>query len=120
MLSNAVGKHLDDRLKNDAAVRTAERGFTSPLRVRHQTHHVSRAIADAGDVVDRPIGISLIPRNTAGIGVSKDDLAMRIELRDRLRIGEVVAFPVRDWQLQNLAWPAQGGEWRIGMLDANV
>src|SRR5437773_4915998 len=56
-----LGDHLlvpgNDALEYRLAIRTAEDGLAGALRMRHETGHVSAFVADAGDVLNRPIWI---------------------------------------------------------------
>ena len=64
-------------------------GVDGVLRVRHQAEDVARLVADAGDVGDRAV------RVLAGV-VAEQELAGRLELGDRLRVGKPAAVAVLD------------------------
>ena len=105
-------ERLDDRLQHDPPVGAADALFTGALGVRHQSDDVPRGVADAGDVVQRAVRVRP-RRNGRSPGGS-------LRGRERLGIGEVVAFAVRDGQRST--WPPShaSGERRVGLLDAHV
>src|ERR1700722_11541408 len=50
-------KRLDQGAQDHQAVGPTQRGFDGALGMRHQADHVALAIGDAGDEVERSIGI---------------------------------------------------------------
>ena len=65
----AALQRMEDAFKNQATVGAAEQCFTGALRVRHESGDVTALVADAGDVLDRTIGIRLVGQLTLGVGV---------------------------------------------------
>ncbi len=71
--------------------------------MRHQSGDVAFAIANAGDVVHRTVGIAGSVIRSVRRRVTKDDLAIFLEVRERCFIARIVAVVVRDGDCQNLA-----------------
>ena len=98
--------------------------FHGALRMRHQADHIALAIAEAGDGVERAIGIrvEIIEAGIApvGVNVAKNDLFVAFEFGERGRVAEIIAFHVRDRHFQNLAGVRGAGEWRVRVFHANV
>src|SRR5262249_17505005 len=57
---NAFGQSCDDRAEDSQTVLAADRGFDGVLRMGHQPEDIAFAVADAGDVVQRAVGIGFL------------------------------------------------------------
>jgi len=88
--------------------------------VGHEAGYVAFAIADAGDVVCGTVGIAGGVVGTIGRGVAEKNLVIFFESGECVRVAIVVAVAVGDGQLQNLAFLCGVGEWRVGVLNADV
>jgi hypothetical protein len=91
--------------------------------VRHEAGDVAFAIADASDGRERAIGIRLaIVRIDGAVRarVAEENLPVAFEVSQRLGVAEVVAFHVRDRDLQNLSGTRGAGERRIRVFHADV
>src|SRR5882672_6116322 len=66
-----LARRFDERGENQRPVGRAEQRVDGVLRMGHQAHHVASLVADAGDVVDRPV---------ARLAVAQDNLTVRLEL----------------------------------------
>ena len=62
----------------------------------HQARHVARRVADAGDVVQRAVGIGGVRHLAPGVAILPQNLVARLQRRQRGFIREIAAFPVRD------------------------
>src|SRR5258707_1260891 len=83
------------------AVVAAEERFASAFGMRHQAGHIALFIADAGDVLQRAVGIRGVGRVSAGVAVLPQNLVVGLELRERFFVGKVAAFAVRDGHAEN-------------------
>ena len=64
-------------------------GLDQVLGMRHQAEHVLVAVEDAGDVVERAVGIG-------ALGVAERDLAVVLDGFERRGVGEVIAVVMGD------------------------
>src|SRR5258705_13786148 len=108
---------VDDRLEQHEAVGAAERQLARALRMWHQADHVALFAAEAGDVGGRAIRIRGIGRNALLVGIAEDDLPVRLEPRDDVRLRVVVPLAMRDRDAQHLAGTTTHRERRVGLLD---
>src|SRR5712692_1605963 len=116
---------FDHGAENYQAVGRAECRLGSALRVRHQAQDVALAVRDAGDVVERAVGISRKRRHRAGPAglrgrVAENDLVIALQLLKRGRIAKIVPLGMRDGDFQDLSRPRGGGERRRRGLYPNV
>ena len=73
--------------------------------MRHQTHDVTLTIANAGDAVERAVGIRVGADLAGRIRVTEDHLPIRLDLLEHIGRRVVIAFAVGDRQLQHLLRP---------------
>ena len=78
--------------------------------MRHHAHHVTALIADACDVVQRPVGI---------IGIAQHHAVFRLQRGQRAVVRVVAAFAVRHWNGQGLTALGRSRKRRVGGFDAN-
>ena len=71
--------------------------------MRHQAQDVALAIADAGDGVERAVGIRRGIDAAVGRAVAEDDLVVALEFGERGGVAEVIALGVGDGNAQHLA-----------------
>jgi hypothetical protein len=109
---------LDHRLEDLQAVRAAEPFFAGAIRMRHQSEYVAFAIADAGDVLNRSVGVRRCLDAPISGRVAQNNLMPIVELAEGLFIGEIAALAVRDGQPQKRTLRSSMGEGRIGHFDA--
>src|SRR5215472_3237205 len=88
--------------------------------MRHQAGDVALAVADAGDVVKRAVGIARVIARAIGRGVAENHLAIFFEFSKRSVVDRPVAVGMRDGNLENLALGRGVGERSVGLLDADV
>jgi hypothetical protein len=100
---DAVRKSLHRRRKHHQPIVASKRRFARTFGMRHQADDVPLSVANAGDVVDRSIGIAGIASATGFIGVTEDDLPVGLEVCNRVGWRVVVALAVGDWQAQDLS-----------------
>jgi len=123
-LGNAVGETFGEGAEEDEAVGGAEGGLDSALGVGHEAEDVAVAVADAGDGVERAIGIGLgiVCSGVAAVGmhVVKNNLVVALEIGERGGVAEIISFHVGDGHFQDLARARGAGEGRVGAFDADV
>ena len=90
--------------------------------MRHQAGHVALFIADAGDVLQRAVGIRGVGQVSVRIAVLPEDLVVGLELRERFFVGKIAAFAVGDGHAENFARRNLARERRIvrGGLEENI
>src|SRR5260370_39117091 len=76
-------ERFDHGVKNDQAIGGAESGFHGALGMRHEAGDVAFAVADAGDVVHRAVGIASAVIGAIRRCVAEDDLASLFKLGER-------------------------------------
>src|SRR6185437_13908749 len=76
--------------------------------------------ANAGDVVERSIGICLRRDLSIKRRIAEYNAMIAPELRQSVRIAKVIAFHVPNRDFQHFAFPAGVGEWRVGALNSQV
>ncbi len=81
--------------------------------MRHQTENISFAVADAGDVFDRAIGIRTQNDPPLTVRIAQNHLLVGVQFAQRFRVGEEAAFPVRYRQAEKRPFWAAVGERRI-------
>ena len=86
---------VDERAEEQSAVGRAEQRVDRVLGVGHQAEHVPCLVADPGHVGDRAV------RVLAG-RVAEEDLPVRLELLEQLRVGEPAALAVLDRDRERL------------------
>src|SRR5262245_15443552 len=84
--------------------------------MRHQTDDVARFVAQAGDIVRRPVWIGVVGDEALTIRVTKNDLTIALEPCDYVGLRIVVALAMGNWNAQNLARAACHGERRVNLL----
>src|ERR1017187_5793726 len=104
-------RHVEHALKNHPAILAAEQFFTGALGVRHETEYVAGFVADAGDVVERPVRVGGVGDLPVLRAIAKENAALALELLDHLWLGEITALPVRDGEAQHLSFAAGVREW---------
>src|SRR5512145_3411545 len=67
----------EDRMEDQGAVGAAHRGLGGPLGVRHQAQHRALLVDDAGDVVERAVGVGFLGHAPILRAVPEDDLILR-------------------------------------------
>ncbi len=77
-----------------------------------------RLVADAGDVALGAVGVGLRRRLAGLVAIAEDDAPFALEAVERRRIGEIVAFRVRDRQAHDLTLAVALGEERLVVVDA--
>src|SRR5829696_2815109 len=78
--------------------------------MRHDADDVAALVADASDIVRRAVGV---------LEVAQHDAPFFFQLRERLRIGEVVPLVVGDGEYQLFAGITARRPWRVDRFDAN-
>src|SRR2546426_738241 len=85
------GGRCKNALEDLATVFAAEDGFAGAFGVRHEAEDVACLVANAGDVVDGPVGV---------LAVTEQHSVLAPELLDYRRLGEIAAFAVGNRQPQ--------------------
>ena len=112
----------EDAFENPFAVVAAEDGFAGAFGMRHQAGHVALFITDAGDVLQRAVGIRTIGQVSVRIAILPEDLVVGLELCERFLVGKITAFAMGDGHAQDFSRRNLTGEWRIvrGGLEENI
>ena len=79
--------------------------------MRHQAGHVAFFIADAGDVLQRTVGIRGVGQVAVRVAVLPQDLVVGLELHERFFVGKIAAFTVGDGHAKNFSRRNLAGEW---------
>src|SRR5687768_1628946 len=108
----------DYRFEDGSPVRATSHQFHRAFRMRHEPHHITGLVADAGDAVDRPVGIGRVDDLAVLVDIPEDDAVGRLELGHHLRRRVKVAFAVGDGHADSLSHVRAPGERRVGVLDA--
>src|SRR5207248_10772057 len=88
--------------------------------MRHHPQDIAADVANASDVVQRPIGIG-VGSGLAVLGaVAEDHPRLLLEALERRRVGAEIALPMRDRDAQYLAGAAIDRAGRAALLDAQV
>jgi len=90
--------------------------------MRHQAGHVALFIADAGDVLQRAVGIRRVGQVSVRVAVLPQNLVVGLELRERFFVGKIAAFAVGDGHAEDFSRRNLAGERRVvrGGLEENV
>src|SRR5580704_4390946 len=91
------------RAENHQSIFRIQRGFHSPLRMRHQSRYISSAIADSGDIFHRPIRIPRRIILAVRRSVAKQYLPIFLEFRKRRFITGVIAVVMCNRNSQDLS-----------------
>src|SRR2546430_540012 len=94
---------FDHGFEDDEAVGGIERGFGGALGMRHEASDIAFAIADAGDVVHRAVGIACGVFGCVGRRIEEKILFFFCEVGDVGFVGGVAAVGVRNGNFQFLA-----------------
>lgn len=103
-------------LKNLESIGGAEQRFTTAVWMRHHAEYVAAFIADAGNIVERAIGIRLGDHFAVESRIAENNAVIAPELRQRLGLAKVVAFHVPDGDFEHFAFLAGMSKWRVGAL----
>jgi len=90
-------------LKNPQAVGVAQHGVRGAFGVGHEAEHVAGSVADAGDVIERPVGVGRIGDLPCRIAIAEKHLALGIEFLQHGGLGIKTAFAVGDGDFQGPA-----------------
>ncbi|OLC85595.1 MAG: hypothetical protein AUH88_06255 [Acidobacteria bacterium 13_1_40CM_4_61_5] len=88
--------------------------------MRHEASNVALAVANAGDIVHRAVGIA---RGIAGSicrGVTENYLSVLLELLERGFVCRVIAVRMRNRNFENLILRGGVRERRVGLLYTDV
>lgn len=88
--------------------------------MRHHAHYVAFAIADAGDICDRTIGICGGFFAAVGSCVTENNLIVAFERVESCGIAEIISFVVADGNAQHVAAMRGAGERRVGGFHTGV
>jgi len=113
---------VNQALENETTVFAAQERLAGSFRVRHEAGHVAAFVADAGDVLQRTVGVSVVVQFALRVAVLPKDLVVGLHLHQRIAVGEVTAFPVSNGHVQQLTLGNLRSEWRIARhgLEENV
>jgi len=112
----------EDAFENPFAIVAAEERFAGAFGMRHQAGHVALFIADAGDVLQRAVGIRGVGQVAVLVAVLPKDLVVGLEFREGFLVGKIAAFAVGDGHAEDFPRWNLAGERRIvrGGLEENI
>lgn len=87
--------------------------------MRHQAKYIAPAVADARDVVSRPVGIGAVCDIALLIAITKDDSVFALKLGQRLIVTDVVSLGMRDRKPEYGSTSHFIGEWSVGSFHSN-
>src|SRR3990172_5727490 len=111
--ASGAGKGFQDRRKHEAAILRAEDGLCGPLGVRHQSKDIAPLIADAGDMIERAVGVRLFRRVASLVAIAKDNLVVVDQPLEGLPVDVVPPFAVRDRHSHHLPALHPPSEWGV-------
>src|SRR5436190_1218818 len=88
--------------------------------MRHQSDDVTSRAADARDVIDAAVRVPSVGNLSVRIAIPEDHPARRLEINDHIRLGEIIAFAVRDRNPKHLPFCGERRECRVGLFDSNT
>ena len=88
--------------------------------MRHQAQHVARAIADAGDVITRTIGIGLGRDITFTVAIPEDYPIRSLKFCESCIVTNVVSLGMSNWKSQHCLRLQFIRKWRVGTFYTNV
>src|ERR1043166_5100707 len=91
---------MEQALENQPAGRATQNLLAGAFRMWHQARHISRCVANAGDIVERPVGVCALSGFALSIDIPPEDLLVRLEPAQSLFIREIAAFAMGDRQAQ--------------------
>src|SRR5580692_2389588 len=110
--------------KNHQAVSGAERRFHGAFGMRHQAQNVAFAVANAGDGMQRAVGIGFAVvfgrLRAIRLYVVKNNSTVAFEFGERGRLAEIISFVVRNRNFQHLTLLRGASEGSVGGFDADV
>jgi hypothetical protein len=109
-----VFERREDAFENPFAIIAAEERFASAFGMRHQAGHIALFIANAGDVLQRAVGIRGVGQVSVGVAVLPQDLIIGLELGERFFVGKIAAFAMGDGHAENFACRNLIGERGVG------
>ena len=86
----------------------------------HEAEDISGFVADAGDVFAGAVWVCGIGGLALGVAVADEDLVVRVEGGEGGVVGEVAAFAVGDWDIEDLAFGGGAGESGIGRFHTDA
>src|SRR5437588_2445765 len=111
---------VEQREQDQSPVFVAEQRVGATFRVGHHPQDIAGVVDDPRDIVERAVGVGLRRHLAVFRAVAEDHLVPSLQSGERCLVCVVVAFTVGDRQSQHLAWLAAAGEWRGGVLHADV
>src|SRR5258708_423997 len=119
-LAMAPTHGADHRVENLYAVDADKLGFGRAFRMRHHANYIAARVADAGDIVQRSVGIGS-RRNFATRGrIAKHHAIVAVQFIQRSLIAEVVPFHVADGNGQYFSLRTSVGEWSRRILHSHL
>src|SRR6516165_10568175 len=88
--------------------------------MRHQAQNVEPFRIDPGNIINRAIRIGLAVEIAALVAIAEGDAAFRLDPADRLVIGDIISFAMRNCDLDDLALQILRGEGRVRAFDPQM
>ena len=83
----------EDALEQAAAVAAALQRLDHVFRMRHQAEHVAPFVEDAGDRVERAVGVGRLDGAPGRIDIAEDDAIVAFEAGERRLVAAIIAPP---------------------------
>src|SRR5713226_1003515 len=120
MRHDTLDERFDHGAEDHQAISGAQCRFHGAFGMGHQPGDIALAVADSGDIADRAVGIAGVIVGAIRRRVTKDDLTIFLEGRERGFVAIVVAVAMRDGNLEDLALLRGVGERRVRLFHADV
>ncbi len=88
--------------------------------MRHQSHYIPLAIANAGNVVARTVWIRGVSHLSVRVTIAKNNSLFALQLSERRIVADKVSFRMGNRHAQHKARLQLVCEWCLGILDSHV
>ena len=102
-LTPTVSRRAAEPSNSGAAVGAALQRLDQVLRVRHHAEDVAALVEDAGDGVERAVGVGGVGGAAVGVDVAEGDAVLALEPGERRVVAAVVAVAMGD--RARITWP---------------
>src|SRR5690349_15244467 len=109
---------MNQTLENQTPIRTAENFFARTFWMWHQADDVAGFVANAGDIIEGAVRVGSFGWLALVVYITPKNLVVRLQLRQRLFVGEITTLAVRDGDAQKFAGWNLIREWRVRCLGA--
>ena len=96
LLRLSAGQPLDQAVKNQPAIGTAQQVFAGPLGMRHKPRNIAALAAYAGDVFQRAVGIGRFAGLALSVHIAPQNLLVRFQTGERGGVGKIATLAMSD------------------------